>query len=251
MRRGRPKQGQQWDTESIENIVADLKLIQQNSSPGKTRHDLRHIASPMREIAVDDRLLHAWRKLGLPNTPSIPCSCWTGRGVNESSIAISGGGEDTPQDPSGPSIDFGSIAMVGVTESGEEVELPPSHAMSSIVFNGTHDNTMSNDNAPFVDGALPISKFFRDCTIYYQGLKISRTEIVQHVATGRDGVHYSRSGLRDTKKADALEFLSSGIIHNRDVVFYVYLSIAQTLSRAPDIALFIEAAEKILAERRS
>lgn len=249
MRGRRTSSGQQWSAESLENIIADIRLIQQNSVPGKTRHDLRHITTPMREIAIEDRLLHAWKKIGLPKKPTIPCLVWTGNGVNQGSIAIGGGAEDTPQEHGANPFGGPSGKATGVTEAGKEVLLP-AIGLSWTVRNGTSSDVMSNKDDPFVEGSRPIAEYFRDCIIYFEGLKISRAEIVQHISYGRDGVHYSREGIKDPKKQSALEFLANGVIHGHDVVFYVYLSIAQALARAPDISLFVETAEKLLAERK-
>jgi hypothetical protein len=95
MRGGAKGPSDPWSSESLENIVADIDLIRANCAAGASRHQLRHVAAQIREIA-NGRLLQAWRKVGLEKQPVILAPWFTGKGVAERSIVVAGGAEDLP-----------------------------------------------------------------------------------------------------------------------------------------------------------
>jgi hypothetical protein len=248
VRRGRSNQRREpWSVESLENMVADVEYIKASVAPGCSRQDLRRVTTAMREIA-NGRFLQAWRKIGLSGQPHFQCLRYTGNGINSQTIAICGQAEDIPQNVA--TLPFAGLSsiVVGTSENSEPF-IVPAIGLSWLTYDADPiDCTMSNANDPFVEDSLAITKFFEGCVIHFRGVKITRNDVIKHIATMRDAVHYGRlSQQKNDKKASVLDTLAGGLIHNRDVVFYVFLAIAQNFSSSPDTDKFLATAKQFLA----
>jgi len=238
--------------EELENLVADLGKIRRTIGPGCTRHDLRNVTASFREIA-NGRFLNAWQALGLERQPVIRCKYFTGSGIDNRCIVVSGGAEEAPESLSIPGLGDGFstipgtglvVKMVGMGEDGEyRTVLQNRPSMGFLIYG---DGPLLDAN-PFEERDAKLTKFFEGTVVFFKGLRISRAAVVRHIASERGGVHYGKSSAIDAKITDALAFLATDLIFRRDAEFYVYHSILQDFCRSPDIERFEAAAIQSLS----
>jgi len=156
---------------------------------------------------------------------------------------------ETPQKTFHNSLTGGALTVTVQTEDGLEVNQPTDALSWTLIDGEPGDLTMTNAHDPFRDKEFRLTEFFDSRVILYKGIDISRAFVVRHIATARDGVHYGTDRKRDVQRSEVLDRLKAGMLFGKDVVFYVYLSIAQDFARSPDVDRFRDAATKFVANR--
>ena len=99
-------------------------------------------------------------------------------------------------------------------------------------------------NATLEDKTLDLDSYCRSPRIQVGNVKISTVEIIQYVANALGGSHLDPSGNASKRpKADILRRLEAGEIegpplrvNNRSLLHHEILSLAQTVTRSPQVA---------------
>jgi hypothetical protein len=158
MPRGRYDAQHSWSAESIENMIADLRLIRSNSAARCDRQSLRQITAAMREIA-NGRWLQAWKTIGLQKQPFVHALKLQDRGVTNASVAIAAGGLDSPENLTGmPGLSMDGLVCV---ETEGEKTRPPVRSLDWSVSNPTNHDVMDSTNDAFVDFNFPLTDFLK------------------------------------------------------------------------------------------
>jgi hypothetical protein len=254
--------------QKIINIGADLRLIEKNSQGGCSGHELRQMASQLREVS-NGVLSKLWREAGFAGHISIPTTILFPEKIRSYWRVIVGGGDDCdPRVPRNPLRNANSVEayrhfgvspsglMVSGTdpETGDELTFPPSQSIHLLVEWDKSEPMINGWLFPFEAigeaNTVTIEKFFESLAIHDQGVVITRQDIIRFVALSRDGVHYKDNNPTDkfAEKSRIMSELSQSGVQFRDTIFYLFLSIAQDLVKSPDVKKFIAFANQLEAK---
>jgi hypothetical protein len=224
------------DFELLRIVLEDLHHVRKVTGPTCTDSELRRVSVQLRHLLVEDAYVRSWKRLGLqPKAPFIIAPRLRTDGLDQNAFAVAGGG-----DVNGLSI--ANFRMeVGRTYSPEEARARYEREKGDLDF-------------PF-----SVSDYKGSTSVYLDGRKVSRKQLIQYVANKKGGAHLDHNRKKDEEvyalldKALARPDSFGGRIGDpetpgKNSIYLELLSIGQQLTSSPDTMRYMAAAEVLLKQ---
>ena len=202
--------------EFTEQVAHDLRYLRETWDRIVEDSELRRGSAVLRRLLVDNLLQRAWRQSGLEGEPQILASTLEPviSGIREECISLAAAG----------GAEYHGMEVRGSLCVHFEMDLA---AMREKWSQGVPETTCG------------VKAFTEATCLVLHGRRISRRQLIKHVANRMGGVHAGDSGKQDAMITTLLDSAHEvWCLAEKSVVYYELLSIGQALVRAPDIVNF-------------
>lgn len=197
------------DLELVKTVVSDLRFIANTWGAQVDDDSLRRGSAQLRMLLVDGSLQRAWKSVGFDREPIIkgPHLEPFLRVNADIDLAIAGGGN-----------------YEGVQGA-------------FAIFNKHSKPAIDPPNAD-LEYAFGLKRFGESCSIFVNGLRVSRRDVVKYVANKLGGTHLDFS--RTEQKSAALQSMEARFKYfGKNGVYFELLSIGQLIAQSASVQRFL------------
>jgi len=183
---------------------------------------------------IEQNFTKFWRISGFTTIPTIRAFVWIKDMLNPDETAIHwGNANEIPTS--------GEVIKANMLTQG--VNIPDNYIIMDGEIGRCYDFYTNNSDRdltigefiPYIEGEMKIAKFFHDPIIYWQGICISRLDVIKHASYALGIIHTDETDYerKNSQKCAILNVIyDSPIVLKRNNIIYILLSIARNIIEA-------------------